>query len=299
MSQLPEGADVARVRIDKARVLAAVAGLAAEHGIRVLTAGGPVFASQGLISPRLSRSASVIVDIASLGEFTSLLFRAGWTLSPPVRRVAILPSVLLALENSEWAVNLNIYTAFPGFYVDPKRAFAILWARREVLTLNGTRVMILDRLSTVIMAVHDRLGPQPWSAAAQSSERYHIDQFRQALRPKERTELHELVRALHAVEPMRPLLNALGIDAGPITLPNEVYARWRLAVPFASPATRTLLALVECPPPRRLQQSLRVLQQSPGTLARVILGSPRAFWVIFTTRRRMRLRYRAIRDSAW
>jgi hypothetical protein len=299
MSQLPEGADVARVRTDKARVLAAVAGLAAEHGIRVLAAGGPVFASQGLISPRLSRSASVIVDIASLGEFTSLLFRAGWTVSPLVRRVAVLPSVVLALENSEWVVNLHIYTAFPGFYIDPTRAFAILWARRQVLTLHGTRVTTLDRLATVIMAVHDRLGPQSWSTAAQSFERYHIDQFRQALRPKERTELHELVRALHAVEPMRPLLNALGVDAGPITLPNEVYTRWRLAVPSASPATRTLLALVECPPPRRLRQSVRVLQQSPGTVARAILGSPRAFWVIFTARRRMRVRYRAIRDSAW
>ncbi len=299
MSELPESDDGARVRMDKTRVLAAVAALAAEHGIRVLAAGGPVFASQGLISPRLSRSASVIVDIASLGELTSLLFQARWTVVPLVKRVAVLPSVVLKLENSERAVKLNIYTAFPGFYIDPKRAFAILWARRQVLTLHGVDVMVLDRLSTVIMAVHDRLGPQSWSTVAQSSERYHIDQFRRALNPKERTELYELVRALHAVEPLRPLLNALGVDAGEITLPNEVYVRWRLAVPSASPATCTLLALVECPPSRRLQQSLRVLQQSPGTVARAILGSPKAFWIVFTARRRMRVRYRAIRDSVW
>lgn len=298
MSGLPEGDDVARVRMDKTRVLATVAALAAEHGIRVLAAGGPVFAAQGLISASLARSASVIVEIASLEELTALMIQAGWTVAPLVRRVAILPSVVLVLQSSEWVVDLDIYTAFPGFYVDPKRAFAILWARRQVLTLHGTKVIILDRLATVMMAVHDRLGPRSWSTTAHNYDRYLLDQFRLVLQPNERAELYELVRALRAVEPMRPLLNALGIDAGEILLPNEVYVRWRLAVPFAGPATCTLLALVECPPSRRLQQSLRVLRESPSTVASAIFGSPRALWIILTARRRMRERYRAIRDAA-
>lgn len=298
MSQLPESADVARVRADKSRVLAAVATLAADHRIRVLAAGGPVFAAQGLISPHLSRSASVIVDIASLEEFTALLFRAGWKLSPLATRVTALPSVALALEHDAWMVDLNIYTAFPGFYIDPKRAFAILWSRRRLLTLFETKVMILDRLATVIMAVHDRIGPQSWSTKAQNYDRYLIDQFRMELSPKEREELYELVRSLRAVEPMRPLLTALGIDGGQITLPDESYARWRLAVPSAGPATCTLLALVECPPPRRLHQFIRVLRQSPATVARAILGSPRGLWVILTAGRRVRVKYRALRDAA-
>jgi hypothetical protein len=298
MSQLPESADFARVRADKSRVLAAVADLAAHHRIRVLAAGGPVFAAQGLISPHLSRTASVIVDIASLDEFTALLFRAGWKLSPMVTRAAALPSAALALEHDAWIVDLNIYTAFPGFYADPKRVFAVLWARRRLLILFETKVMILDRLATVIMAVHDRIGPQSWSAKAQNYDRYLIDQFRMELRPKEREELYELVRSLRATEPMRPLLTALGIDGGPITLPDESYARWRLAVPSAGPATRTLLALAECPPPRRLHQSLRVLRQSPSTVARAILGSPRGLWLILTAGRRVRGKYRVLRDAA-
>ncbi|WP_349898915.1 hypothetical protein [Parafrigoribacterium soli] len=296
-TDLPEGDDVARIRVDKTRVLALVAKLAAERGIRVLAVGGPVFAAQGLISPRLSRSASVIVDIATFDDFMTAVLESGWRLSPLVRRPAMLPSVVLVLQHPDHVVKLDVYTAFPGFYIEPKRAFAILWSRRQVLTLHGTKVQILDRLSMVIMAVHDRLGPQSWSAKEHSYDRYLIEQFRLALKPQERKELLALVQALAAVEPMRPLLGALGLDAGEITLPNEVYARWRLSVPSASPAVRTLLALVECPPQRRLAQSLRVIRQSPGTVASALLGSPRALWLIATSRRRMRAVYRGIKSK--
>ena len=194
-------------------------------------------------------------------------------------------------------MRLDVYTAFPGFYIDPKRAFAILWARRQVLTLHGTRVLMLDRLSMVIMAVHDRLGPQSWSQKEHDYDRYLIDQFRMALKPQERKQLLELVRALCAVEPMRPLLNALELDAGEVRHPTESYARWRLGIPAASPATLTILALAECPPQRRLQQSIRVLRQSPATVARAVLGSPKAWWLVFTARRRMRALYRNIAAS--
>jgi hypothetical protein len=296
-TDLPEGDDVARIRVDKTRVLAFVAKLAAERGIRVLAVGGPVFAAQGLISPRLSRSASVIVDIAAFDDFMAALLESGWRLSPLIKRLGVLPSVVLVLEHPDRIVRLDVYTAFPGFYIDPKRAFAILWARRQVLALHGTNVQILDRLSMVIMAVHDRLGPQSWSPKEHDYDRYLIEQFRMALKPQERKELLALVQALAAIEPMRPLLAALDIDAGEITLPNEVYARWRLAVPVAGPAVRTLLALAECPPQRRFRQSLRVLRQSPGTVAQVILASPKALWLMATSRKRMRAHYRAIKSD--
>lgn len=295
-ADLPEGDDVARVRTDKTRVLAFVAKLAAERGIRLLAVGGPVFAAQGLISPRLSRSASVIVDIPAFDDFLGALLQAGWRLSPLIKRLGILPSVVLVLEHPDRIVRLDIYTAFPGFYIEPKRAFAILWARRQVLVLHGTPVQILDRLAMVIMAVHDRLGPQSWSPKEHDYDRYLIEQFRLALKPQERKELLALVQALAAIEPMRPLLGALELDAGDITLPNEVYARWRLGVPEAGPAVRTMLALAECPPQRRFVQSMRVLRQSPGTVARALAGSPRALWLIVTSRHRMRLQYRRIKS---
>lgn len=294
VTERPNGDDVARVRLDKTRVLASVSRLAAERGIRVIAAGGPVFAVQGLISPRLLRTASVIVDVAAFEEFVLALFRAGWVLVPLGRRVSTLPSVVFSFDNPEWVVRLAVYTVFPGFYVDPRRVFAILWARRQIMTLHGTKVLILDRLSTIIMAVHDRLGTHAWTTKDHNYERYLIDQFRRTLRPPELKELLELVRALVAVEPMRPLLNALGLDAGEITLPNESYAKWRLAIPSASPATLAMLALVECPPARRVPQTLRVLRESPATVARAVLGAPHASWLILTARRRMRARYREL-----
>lgn len=294
MSSLPDRDDAARVRTDKTRVLAAVSSLALERGIRVLAVGGPVFAAHGLISPRLARSASVIVDLAVFEDFIAGLTEAGWTISPLVPRPAILPSVVLVMTSPEWVVRLDVYTAFPGFYIDPKRAFAILWARRQVLTLHGTRVFMLDRLSMVIMAVHDRLGPQSWKMSEHSYDRYLIDQFRLALTTQERKELFDLVRALSAVEPMRPLLEALDIDAGEVSLPTETYARWRLDIPSVAPATLMMLSIAECPPQQRLKQTIRILRQPPQAVGQAILGSPRAAWLILTTRRRMRIQYRDI-----
>ena len=101
------------MRADKPRVLASVAALCRGAPHPRLAAGGPVFASQGLISPRLSRSASVVVDIASLEELARSCCGAGWTVPPPVKRVAVLPSVVLALENSEWVVDLTSIPRFP------------------------------------------------------------------------------------------------------------------------------------------------------------------------------------------
>lgn len=297
MSNLPDGDDAARVRIDKTRVLAAVSTLAAERGIRILAVGGPVFAAQGLISPRLSRSASVIVDMVVFEDFIAALTASGWVVSAPVKRLAVLPSVVLVLTNTEWVVRLDVYTVFPGFYIDPKRVFAILWARRQVLTLNGTRIFTLDRLSMVMMAVHDRLGPQSWKTSEHNYDRYLIDQFRRTLNDHERKELFDLVRALCAVEPMRPLLEALDIDGGEVTLPTEIYARWRLSISSATPATLMMLGLAECSPQRRLRQGIQVFRQSPGTMFRAVMASPKAFWLICTARHRMRAQHRNILAS--
>jgi len=285
---LPEGEDLRRVRFEKNRVLAQVSQLATDHAIRVLVAGGPVFAAQGLISPRVSRYATFIVDVAAVEDLLALLHKAGWVPARNYSGVAVLPSVMLMLVHPQYAVSLALYTVFPGFYAEPKRVFAILWARRKSMTLAGTKVAVLDRLCTVMMAVHDRLGPQSWNPRAHNFEVYHIEQFAHVLAPRERKELLELVQSLGAIEPMRLLLGALHVDAGPVVLPTESYARWRLMLPSASRATQYMLALAECPPQRRWSQSRKVMRAEPRTVLAVLPGIPRALWLILTSRHRVR-----------
>lgn len=292
MSKLPDGSDAARVRVHKTRVLAATSTLAAESFIRVLAVGGPIFAAHGLISPRLSRSAALIVDPASFGDFVAVLMQAGWTISRPDRHFAILPSALLVLQHESWVVSLHLYAVIPGFYIGPKRAFAILWARRQLLPLHETAVVMVDRLSMIMMAVHDRLGFQPWKANEQEYDKYLIEQFRAALNSSERNELLELVSSLGAIEPMRPLLDALEIAPEEAVLPTENYTRWRLNISSASTATILALAFAECPPKRRLRRCLQVIRRSPAAVARATLGLPKAWWLIFTARRRLRAQYR-------
>jgi hypothetical protein len=292
MSKLPDITDAARVRVHKTRILAAISSLAAEHFFRILAVGGPIFAAHGLISPRLSRSAAVIVDPASFGDFVATLMRSGWTISPPVRHFAVLPSALLVMEHQNWVVRLHLYAVIPGFYIDPKRAFAILWARRQLLPLHETTVLMVDRLSMIIMAVHNRLGPQSWTANEQEYDRYLIEQFRAALNSSERKELLELVCSFGAIEPMRSLLDALELDPGDAVLPTESYTRWRLSIPSATTATIMALAFVECPPRRRLRRCFQVLRRSPAAAARASLGFPKAWWLIFTAKRRKTAQYR-------
>jgi hypothetical protein len=195
---------------------------------------------------------------------------------------------MLMLVHPQYAVDLALYTIFPGFYTDPKRVFAILWARRRSMTLAGSKVAVLDRLCTVMMAVHDRLGPQSWNPRAHNFEVYHIEQFARVLVPRERKELLELVQSLGAVEPMRLLLSALHVDAGPVMLPTEGYARWRLVIPSASRATLYMLALAECPRQRRFSQALKVMRAERSRVLAALPGMPKSLWLILSSRHRMR-----------
>jgi hypothetical protein len=276
--------DVARIRSDKARVIAEMADLASRNDIRLLAAGGPVFVAQGLSSPWVWRYATVIVDPARYYDFVRLMLDSGWTLVPPKRGSSALPSAAASFSRQDWAVDLHVYAAFPGLYAPPQYIFDLFWTRRQAMTLHGTEVHTVDRLVTIMLAVHERLGDKPHSPMAQSNNSYLLSQFRTTLTSGDKTRLRALTKELGAGEPMRQLFVALDIDPGVIVLPPESYAKWRLGLAHVGPSLIVLLALVECP--SRWRMVWTGLRQSPGTVFRAFVGLPSALWLLAGVRRR-------------
>jgi hypothetical protein len=279
--------DIVKIRSDKARVTASLARLASKNDIRLLAAGGPVFVAQGLISPRVSRFVTVVVDPARFRDFVRVAMESGWTLVPPKRGSMALPFASVSFSSRDWAVDLRVHAGFPGFYAPPLDVFDLLWNRRQTMLVNGTRVRTVDRLVTIMLSIHDRLGEKPNSLRAQSNKSFLLAQFRSTLTPGDKSRLSALTTELGAGEPMRPLFDALGMDPGEIVLPPESYAKWRLGLSAVGPATVALLALTECPSKSRMTRTWRVLRQSPGTVFRAIVGLPRALWLVAGTRRRL------------
>jgi hypothetical protein len=279
--------DVVKVRSDKAKVTASLARLASKNDIRLLAAGGPVFVAQGLISPRVSRFVTVVVDPARFHDFVRVALESGWKLVPPTRGSASLPTATATFGCPGWAVDLHAYAAFPGFYTSPQDVFDLLWNRRQTMQIQGTPVRTVDRLITIMLSVHDRLGDRANIHRTQSNKSFLLAQYRSALTPEELSRLRSLTTELGAVESMRSLFDALDIDPGEIVLPPESYARWRLGLPTVGPATIALLALIECPSKSRMSRTWRVLRQSPSTVIRAVFGLPRALWLLAGTRRRL------------
>lgn len=279
--------DVAKIRSDKARVTANLARLASKNDIRLLTAGGPVFVAHGLISPWVWRFVTVVVDPARFHDFVRVVLESGWKLVPPTRGSTSLPAAAVRFSFRGWAVDLHVYAAFPGFYTPPQDVFDLLWNRRQAMEIHGTRVRAVDRLVTIMLSVHDRLGDKPNSLRAQSNKSFLLAQFRSTLTPGDKSGLSALTIELGAGEPMRPLFVALDIDPGEIVLPPESYAKWRLGLPAVGPATVALLALIECPPKSRMIRTWRVLRQSPYTVLLAVVGLPRAIWLVAGARQRV------------
>ena len=74
--------DQARLRSDKLRVAGLIWQLCQKHSIRAFAAGGPIFAQLGLVSPRVSPTAIVIVEPIHRLHLVLALEGDGWSSFP-------------------------------------------------------------------------------------------------------------------------------------------------------------------------------------------------------------------------
>ncbi|MCU1549979.1 MAG: hypothetical protein JWR36_539 [Glaciihabitans sp.] len=276
---------VALLREQKDQMAIVVMHVCRERRIRALAGGGSVLTAQGLISPNVSRTLSLVVDPASNRHLVTALREAGWRRERGSRRFSILPPVKQAFVNDAWIAALNVFSVIPGFFADPEETFDLLWERRREVPVRGETIPGLDRLASAVLASHNSLDGRGPHAASHSE--FFAEQFRQVLSDAERSELAELVRRVGGGGEMSSFLESLGVEPVPFTLPSQAYVSWRLKIDSATDQIRRAVALLELPRrgrqqlyesrsgrPRRLKDVWIMIVSLPNTF-RAIVGAKR------------------------
>jgi hypothetical protein len=276
----------ALIRESKDHIAIDVFELCRELHIRAMLGGGPVLNAHGLIAPRISRFASIVVDPASIRHLRTALLARGWRDMVSPRGFRILPSARLALQHSHEAAGLILYSVIPGFFADPEATFDLIWERHKELTLRGHTVRTLGRINSAILASHDGLDGR--ASRARSSFDYFVTQFSKVLDTRERRIAVEHIRKMGGCAEMNRLILALGEEPCQFTLPSIGYSQWRLQIPEPTDQMRRALALLELGPDgRRLFFASR--SGRPSSAREVLLvftNLPKTVVTIFGARRR-------------
>ena len=264
------------LRASKDRLVGFVARLCGEHNLRALAGGGTVFPLHGLITPRVPRTVSFIVAPADLAPLVRLLREQHWRIDNTRNMFSSLPGAITRLTHSGWPSAIHLHGVIPGFFEDPELAFDVLWIHRGEAEIHASSVPILDKISTVMFAAHDRLAGDSSKRLADSNLDYFLDQFQSALSPTECRELQRRVRDVGGSEELRPLLEGLGLDPGETALPSEAYARWRLGLDRVTTGDVCLLGVMEPPPEQRMRLIRLKVPRTPQGVLRAIRAAAAA-----------------------
>jgi hypothetical protein len=261
--------------------------LCRELSIRAMLGGGPVLTSNGLMSPVVSRNASIVVDPASIRDLHAALRARGWRDLAPSGRPRILPPARLTLAHDDELAGLILYSVIPGFFADPEETFDLIWERHKVIQLRGQTVRVLGRVASAILASHDGLDGR--ASRQRSNFDYFVEQFRVLLDDHERTVVGDMVAKMGGCAEMGRLLKAIGVTPCAFTLPSSAYVQWRLrvkptdvtdqlkrAIAFLElgPYGRAVLRQTNAKAPRSLANLAQTFRSLPGTL-RSIFGAKR------------------------
>lgn len=274
----------ALIRESKDLIAINVIELCKQLHIRAMLGGGPVLIANGLLTPQVSTTASILVDPASFRHLRTALLAEGWLTTPPGRR-RILPSARLSLWHPDEPAKLAVYAVIPGFFNDPEAVFDLIWERHKEVPLRGSTVRALGRINSAILASHDGLDGR--LSRARSNFDYFVEQFSRLLDARERAITVDLIRKMGGCAEMHRLIVALGETPCAPSLPSVAYAQWRLQVPEPTEEMRWMLALLELDADgRRLLRSRDSAPRSVRQRVRSILRLPRTIITILGARRR-------------
>ena len=276
----------ALIRESKDLIAIEVIELCRDLHIRAMLGGGPVLNVHGLIAPRVSQFASIVVDPASIRHLRSALLGLGWHDENPRDSFRLLPSARLVMRRSSEPAGLILYSVIPGFFADPEAVFDMVWERHKEVPLRGHTVRALGRINSAILASHDGLDGR--ASRARSNFDYFVQQFSRLLSPRDRAVAVELIRKMGGCAEMNRLIVALGETPCEFTLPSVGYAQWRLSIAEPTEQMRRALALLELGPDGR-KQLYKGKSGRPHSVRDVVVsltGLPKTVVAIVGSRRR-------------
>lgn len=199
---------------DATQLAHALAGmLARESRTRVLSIKGPASDQHRLRSPRTAADADVLVDPAGFERFCSELEMRGWRTRYGRETPSLLPPHSRTYIHESWPCDIDVHSAFPGFFAGADAAFEALWRTRVMLSVAHTVSFAPSRAgSAVIAALHAQRSSQS------ARHRAEGDQVRSVVgtefRDDEREEFYRIAREGGAVWVLRDLIESL--DIGPL-----------------------------------------------------------------------------------
>jgi hypothetical protein len=276
----------ALIRESKDLIAINVIELCKELHIRAMLGGGPVLTAHGLLTPIISRYASIVVDPASIRHLRKALLERGWYDVHPPRMFRILPSARLTMGYPDEAASLILYAVIPGFFADPEATFDLIWERHKEIPLRGHTVRTLGRVNSAILASHDGLDGR--TSRARSNFGYFVDQFSRVLNATERQVAVDHIRMMGGCAEMNRLIVALGEKPCEFSLPSIAYSQWRLQITDPTDQMRRALALLELGPDGRklLHSSMPWRSRSSRDLFLSIVSAPKTVVTIVGARRR-------------
>jgi hypothetical protein len=276
----------ALIRESKDLIAIEVIELCRDLHIRAMLGGGPVLNVHGLIAPRVSQFASIVVDPASIRHLRTALLGFGWHDANPREAFRLLPSARLVMRRATEPAGLILYSVIPGFFADPEAVFDMVWERHKEVPLRGHTVRALGRINSAILASHDGLDGR--ASRARSNFDYFVQQFSRLLSARDRAIAVDLIRKMGGCAEMNRLVLALGETPCEFTLPSIGYAQWRLSISEPTEQMRRALALLELGPDGRklLYESKSGRPHSLRDVVVSITGLPKTAVAIFGSRRR-------------
>ncbi len=259
-------------------------------GVRSIIAGGPVFVLHGLISPRPAPAANLVIDPAGETALLGALGAEGWV--PASIRPFLAPGGALGLRHVPSGALLNLYPLLPGFSVHPAVAFEHLWEWRVPMRAYDRDVAAVDRLVTMILAVHDNLGPRAAAPPPESVTAILLEHFLAEITNDELERVPVLIAGLRAEAVMRRFCASLGLPPMAARMPSRAYAQRRWALDEVGHGDRLLLASLDATPGYRgaVQRDVRAARR--WMLARAPLELPHLLGTVLGASRRRRRRLR-------
>lgn len=193
------------------------AAIAQRLGVRILILKGASLARYGIRRPRVSGDVDVLVEPARFDEFCAALVSAGWSSRETPEIGAARTQHSSAFVNANWPCDIDVHRRFPGFLVSDSAAFEQLWESRSATHFGHFPASIPSRNASILVALLHQLRNGP--SRLDQSEMNEISHV--ALSDADRADLVLLATHLGAVDPLRDVLQRLGVDEDELPAPIE------------------------------------------------------------------------------
>jgi hypothetical protein len=214
---------------------AAVARIAAVHGIRLIVLKGIASTVYDLRPERVSADVDVLVPERDFDSLLALLTDRGWIARHQDPDTTTFPRHSESLFHTGWGVDLDLHFRFPGIELPNDATADSLWLQRTTLWCGDQPVALPGLADAVLVAALHSL--RSLRARRHAEE---LDFLVERCVQMDHSTLVRRATELHALATARPFLERIGVEPTSVDW-GEPSAEWMLRTRVADPMERRAL----------------------------------------------------------